>query len=519
MKKNIIKSFVLCAMLGTAGLMTSCNDALDIIQEGELNEDAIFTNVSNLQKYLDGDVYSSADPSNEIYLTGVITDELKLGYRNGGQERDLHRFFLYNNDSYTTNMWAQHYKLINRVNRLLAGAEKVTPKADEVEKYNSILAEARVLRAWAYVQLSAYFSTDMKDENALGVILLDHVPNAQEQLPRVSNAVIYNAINEDLAFAAENLIAGSDQFRVNIDFVNALQARFNLYRGNYDLAKQYAEQVINESGLALTKADVMSNAASGEEIGSDQWNEEFYKVSGSFNAYRNIWNDSERGEVISAFQRVGAGPSGNIGSYFNTNASNYSGSPMWVWGRNLFNLLNETEGDIRRLAYVDPTSLIDENYLTSSSPLNSDVLIVDKYPGKPSFSTKNDIKIFRLSEMYFILAEAEARLGNINKAQILVQEVRAARNYLGLATTPTYATMQEALKDILKERRIELALEGHRYIDLKRLAVDAGVSMDRNTTDDIVEVRNLENGSHIYTLPIPLSEMSANSKVVQNPGY
>lgn len=519
MKKNIIKSFVLCALLGSASFMTSCNDAIDIVQEGELDEAVIFTSVSNLQKYLDGDVYSSADPSNEIYLSAVISDEVKPGYRSGGQEYGLHRFFLSSNEEYTQNTWLQHYKLINRVNRLLQGAEKITPAANEVEKYNKILAEAKALRAWAYVQLSAYFSTDMKDPNALGVILSTEVPDLYAQLPRVKNAEIFALIESDLAFAASNLGSGADQFKVNIDFVNALNARYNLYRGNYELAKTYANKVISESGLELTVANPISNAASGEEIGTEAWNTEFYKTAGSFNAYRNMWNDTDRGEIVSAFQRVGAGPTGNIGSYFNTNSSNYSGVPMWVWGRNLFNLLNETEGDIRRLSYVDPTALIDENYETSSSPLNSDVLVIDKYPGKVSFSTKNDIKVFRLSEMYFIAAEAEARLGNLAKANELVQAVRVARNYLGTATTPTYAGTQAALADILKERRLELALEGHRFIDLKRLAVDAGVSMDRNATDDIVEVQNLENGSYKYTLPIPLAEISANPTVEQNPGY
>ncbi|RLZ08307.1 RagB/SusD family nutrient uptake outer membrane protein [Faecalibacter macacae] len=519
MKKNIIKSFVLCALLGSASFMTSCNDAIDIVQEGELNEAVIFTSVSNLQKYLDGDVYSSADPSNEIYLSAVISDEVKPGYRSGGQEYGLHRFFLSSNEEYTQNTWLQHYKLINRVNRLLQGAEKITPAANEVEKYNQILAEARALRAWSYVQLSVYFSTDMKDANALGVILSTDVPTTQTKLPRVKNAEIFALIESDLAFAASNLGAGADQFKVNIDFVNALNARYNLYRGNYELAKTYANKVINESGLELTVANPISNEASGEEIGTEAWNAEFYKTAGSFNAYRNMWNDTNRGEIVSAFQRVGAGPTGNIGSYFNTNSSNYSGVPMWVWGRNLFNLLNETEGDIRRLSYVDPTALIDENYETSSSPLNTDVLVIDKYPGKVSFSTKNDIKVFRLSEMYFIAAEAEARLGNLAKANELVQAVRVARNYLGTATTPTYAGTQAALADILKERRLELALEGHRFIDLKRLAVDAGVSMDRNATDDIVEVQNLENGSYKYTLPIPLAEISANPTVEQNPGY
>lgn len=520
MKKNIIKSFVLCALLGSTSFLSSCNDALDIVQEGELNESAIFTSVSNLQKYLDGDVYVAADPSNEIYLSAVISDEVKPGYGSGGQEYSLHRHFLSSNDKYTTNIWAQHYKLINRVNRLLAGAEKITPAANEVEAYNKILAEARALRAWSYVQLSAYFSADMKDANALGVILLNDVPNAEAQLARVSNAEIFALIDKDLEFAASILENGSDHYKVDINFVNALSARYNLYKGEYDLAKTYANKVINESGLTLTVADPISTTTSGEEIGTGVWNSEFYKTSGSFNDYRNLWNDTSRGEIISSFRRIGSEKHfTGIGSFFNTNSSDYTGTPMWVWGRNLFNIINETAGDIRRLSYVDPTSKIDENYLTSSSPINTDVLVIDKYPGKTNYSTKNDLKVFRLSEMYFIAAEAEAQLGNLAQANSLVQAVRVARNYLGLANTLSYSSKAVALQDILKERRVELALEGHRFIDLKRLAVEAGVSMDRNATDDIVEVHNLENGSYKYTLPIPLSEISGNRNIVQNPGY
>ncbi|MBF0596981.1 RagB/SusD family nutrient uptake outer membrane protein [Faecalibacter rhinopitheci] len=518
MKKNIIKSLVLSALLGSAGVMTSCNDAVDIIQEGELNEAAIFTSVSNLEKYLEGDVYSAADPSNEIYLSAVISDEVKPGYRSGGQEYSLHRHFLSSNEEYTSNIWAQHYKLINRVNRLLAGAEKITPTAAETAKYNKIIGEAKALRAWAYVQLSAYFSTDMKDQNALGVILLKDVPNAEQKLPRVTNAEVYALIEEDLAFANSVLSTGADHYRVDLNFVNALQARFNLYKGNYELAKQYANEVISGSGLVLTDASSVINEDLGE-VGSPEWNEGFYKTEGSFSAYRNIWNDTARGEIITSFERMGSGPTGNIGSYFNTNNSNYDGSPMWVWGRNLFNIFDQTAGDVRRLSYVDPTALIDEDYATASSPFNSDVLVIDKYPGKTNFSTKNDLKVFRLAEMYLIVAEAEAKSGNLAQANAAVQAIREARNYLGLAATPTYTSVADALKDILKERRVELALEGHRFIDLKRLAIEAGVTMDRNATDDIVETQNLENGSYKYTLPIPLKEISANSTIQQNPGY
>lgn len=504
---------------GSLLTISSCSDALEIRQPGEIDNSVIFTNVNNLEKYLIGDVYPNADPSNEIYLSAVLSDEVKPGYRSGGQEFQLHRFFLANNDTYTSNIWLQHYRLINRVNRLIEGANNLTPDASEINRYNKILGEARALRAWAYTQLSAYFSTDMKNPQALGVILLETVPSADTKLLRSKNFEIYELIESDLNFAASVLQRGSTQYKVDIDFVNATRARFYTYIADYTKAKLYANEVISSSGLTLTQAN--PSTINNLTIGSTNWNDSFYATTGSFNPYQNMWNDSERGEIITSFQRIGAGPSGNIGTFWNTNNSSYTGVPMWVWGRNLFNIFYNTPGDIRRYTYLDPTALIDDNYLNSNSPLNTDVLVINKYPGKPNFPTKNDIKIFRLSEMYLIMAEAYAFENNYTEAKNYVKSVRESRNYLGNVTIQDYTNFQDALKDILVERRVELALEGHRFIDLKRLAADAGITMDRNETDDIVDVSNLANGDYRYTLPIPLREISINPNLAQqqNPGY
>ena len=119
------------------------------------------------------------------------------------------------------------------------------------------------------------------------------------------------------------------------------------------------------------------------------------------------------------------------------------------------------------------------------------------------------------------MAECAVAENDLVTANQYIQKVREARNYLGKAVTPVYNNEKEALADILKERRVELAFEGHRYIDLKRLAEKAGVSMDRNRTDDAtgVVVENLPNGDYRYTLPIPLSELAGNPNLKQNRGY
>ncbi|MDO4880756.1 MAG: RagB/SusD family nutrient uptake outer membrane protein [Capnocytophaga sp.] len=514
MKKNIIKISLLSAFLGIVG----CQDAIDITQDGEITTDVFFSSVDNLQNFLVGDVYYNAQNANAIYLTSVLTDEVKPGAGSGGQQFQLHRFFLDPSTSLPANIWANNYRAINRATRLIEGAKKVTPTNDtERATYNDILAQARTIRALSYLFLETYFSEDMTDDNALGVVILNEVPNIDTKLPRSTNKEVFEAMEEDLVFAEANLKNTNSRYYASKNLVYAIRARLNLYRGKYSEAKTYAQKVIDESGLTLTTALPIPSGT----VGSSTWNTDFYKDA-STSPYRQIWSDNSQGEVVFAFARPQSGGTyTSIATYYNTNRSSIDGTPMWAMGRNLFNILNETQGDIRRYAYIDPTSTIDANYLTSQSPLTTDQLIVDKYPGKGSSTSRNDEKIFRLSEMYFILAECAVNDNDLASAKNYIQQVREARNYLGLATTPTYATATEAYADILKERRVELAFEGHRYIDLKRLADKAGVTMDRNQTDDVVPVTIIQNGDYRYTLPIPLSEIAGNSALAtqQNRGY
>jgi hypothetical protein len=182
---------------------------------------------------------------------------------------------------------------------------------------------------------------------------------------------------------------------------------------------------------------------------------------------------------------------------------------------------------VRRYTNVDPTSLINQNYATDPNYIATDVLVIDKYPGKPGFVTRNDIKVFRLSEMYFILAECLANEGNINGASnsvaSVIKQIRDARNFLGAQPLPVYADATAAWAGILDERRLELCFEGFRYIDMKRLGTLAGQTLDRHPTDDQISGAELSipNNDYRFTMPIPLDEINGNPGIAsqQNPGY
>jgi hypothetical protein len=111
------------------------------------------------------------------------------------------------------------------------------------------------------------------------------------------------------------------------------------------------------------------------------------------------------------------------------------------------------------------------------------------------------VLVIRLAEMYLIKAEALAFTnGDIPTIQ---QNIDMIRSRAGLS--PTTATTYNELKlAIENERRFEFAFEGHRWFDLVRTK--------RATT-----VLGINENQTLF--PIPLSEMTTNKLMTQNPGY
>jgi hypothetical protein len=483
--------------LGSLILISSCSDALDIVQKGEIYRADAFKTVADLRGFLVGDVYSRINNTSEIAFTSIFTDEVGIGPSNGGQAKELHRFQLNANSDEPSAIWSTHYTVINRVNRLIEFADLVvTTNATDLAAKNAVLAEARALRAYSYIQLVSFFSVDPANPNALGVILSTTVdkPNLVIDRPRVSNQLIYDLIESDFAFAQAYLPATATNYKfVTQKFIDAARARMYIYRKDYVKAKQYA--------TAATGA--LSTA----------------------NTYNGMWGDAAQGECIFAASRPSGGTWSNISSTWYFNLTSATGGCFLDMGRNLFNLYDQFPNDVRRATWIDATAMVDPAYATNFYYVTTDVLPINKYPGKTSQPLRNDLKLFRNSEMVLILAECEvgSATPNLAAAAALVRSIRTARTFANpLPALPVYGNAQAAWADILLERRKELAFEGHRYLDIKRLAALAGnqgITRD-NTDDDIVDQPlTLALSDYRFTLPIPQSEIAGNVNIQQNPGY
>jgi starch-binding outer membrane protein, SusD/RagB family len=125
--------------------------------------------------------------------------------------------------------------------------------------------------------------------------------------------------------------------------------------------------------------------------------------------------------------------------------------------------------------------------------------------GEPALNWNNNTREIRLADVYLMAAEAIVRSpnGDAGKASSYLNRVRSR---VGLQ--PFVGQTGAALLDLIyKERRFELATEGHRFFDLVR-------------TEKAAEtLKGFVKGKSEF-LPIPQQEIDITvGKLKQNPGY
>ena len=181
-------------------------------------------------------------------------------------------------------------------------------------------------------------------------------------------------------------------------------------------------------------------------------------------------------------------------------------------------LWRDTNGDI----FFEPADklkdLFDRNndirFATFFGSGGGDTSIVTKYPGSGRGPQINDLKLVRLAEMYLIRAEAYAEKSQLTNAANEINALRRERiaGYSDVA----FASKDIAISEIMDERFKELCYEGFRFFDLKRrtLPISRNLSDSRNGN-----WQTLAANSYLFALPIPQTEFSGNSNMVQNPGY
>lgn len=529
-----MKKLLSLLFVATGFMFVSCDEDLtETFVPGQLTDQVAVTNSNELQRLLNSG-YNILTNREAAVFTSVFTDEATKGYNNGGQGVNTEIVFnIFPASAAPTAIWQSNYFALARINRVIDFSNRIVAvDAADQALINRIKAEALVLRAYAHLNILAYFSPNTKDDTALAGILANRIIGTDERPSRVTNAVFYTQIHQDLddalAIFAVDGASTSERYARPV-FAKGLKARAYAYKGDYLNAEIWADDVITTSGILLADR----------------------------NQYINMfWRDTyaPNRELIFVLHRTQQQNTqgGNLHNGWCSVRPNVGGSPFYEVGRSLFNILNpgptpvspsllfNNVNDVRAATIIAPSSVMSSDYQNSPDYLNDDRLILHKHGGIISGTTgtntwattatnanNNGHKVMRLSEMYLIKAECRAAASDLIGTATAIDAIRDAR-YGSDQALPVYANVTAAWKGVLDERRLELAFEGHRYIDIKRLGVQAGISgLDRDPMDYNTDGLNIPGGdpanlpltSHKWALPIPQSEINGNGGIQQNAGY
>lgn len=355
--------------------------------------------------------------------------------------------------------WDFYYTVIQHANIFLRGYEqRLSPEDQKNPTVLYAKGEAQALRAYAYFQLVQLFAKRYDPATAdkeLGVILRterDAVADLYQPIPRSTIAEIYKFIDQDLKTAREllkDLPQKEERNHLRYSTVCAIAARVALVKSDWAGAEALAKEAIEKSNSRLQVGNELLDGFNNFQASEWMW------------GYRN----SETQQT-----------------YFNGFLAHYSYNFVGGWedifryaiNRSIYDEMGPN--DVRRKWWycydLDQTLPpgADDGYLniTNGIPYFEITGQCVKYAVKDPKSSKGDVEIMRLGEMYYILAEAQARQNKTAEAQQTLYDVVKTRDTDFVKPTETGTAL---LDKIFLHKRIDLLFEGVRFLDMKRLGI------------------------------------------------
>lgn len=487
MKKTIIASIISLSLIS----IYSCNDFLDldpisqsIAIDNSTTDSVLYKTASEVEAALAG-AYS--DFKNEYYqLDYFVNGDAQSDDAYAGADNPANfQIDDYDIDATNSNVsrdWAYLYSTIGKANAVINNVDKVPDPSLTDARRREILGEASFIRAFQYFQLVRLWGDVPLQLTEVTTISIDVLDDIFPILfpPRTPAEDVYAQIIADLEVALAHVrTTAPHKGFVTKGAVNAMLAKVYATIEPHDWSKvlQYCDAVI-AGGYSLVPE------------------------------YEDLWSTTENTtESIFEINYDGGSNDGNWGT------------KMWrgldwkkfnIPSNDLVKAFDQEQDVIRKdasIIWLDVSGKwSDPHWPQTHYPF------INKYRNFQEGSDQNNIFI-RLADILLLKAEALNEMGDLNGAKGLVDQIRAR-----VDLSPTTANTKEAMRlAIEKERRLELAFEGHRWYDLKR-------------TGRAIEVINAATGvggqplgymlnENRLVWPIPQAELDKNTKLIQNPGY
>lgn len=544
MKTNIIKRIAFCTLsvVTLSFGMTGCKDYLTAQEPGVTMLADFFGSKEAAVQCVTGCYvplmweYNSTYYS-EWFIGDIVSDDALKGGQNTNDMSaafDMENWQTTPSNQILLDFYRAQYQGIARCNLALQNIPNMaTDTAFSSSLKNRLIGEAHFLRGYYYFRLLRVFG---------GVPMITKVISSETEWeqPRASVESMFAQIKSDFEQANKYLwkrseLEDAEVGRATKGAAQAMLLKVNLYEASpywrskvtqnatdlYQAAKAWGDSIIDSHEYMLVdSADYQKMFALEGENGK----ESVFEIQ-----YMEVpWGDYGEGNGFTAgsFTQI----------LVRSRNSNIGGG--WGFNHPTWNLYNEFEaGDPRRdVAILRPTSFeneVEETYL-GSPLLNRKYGMYDnpnegggmgKWGLHASRGPLNNKQI-RYADVLLMYAEACLGAGDNGKAQDALNEVRTR---MSMPTYPGYSisvngivvaapTLEQAIRH---ERRMELAMEGHRWFDLVRWG-NTKAHMDAYKATESVEAQNQMRtfiaGKH-EIFPLPAEEIELNPALEQNDNY
>jgi hypothetical protein len=501
--KNHIKIFIV-ASLTTVSTFTACKKTLDIKPSDQIESSTALSTRSGVEATVIS-IYATLKAQSEygnalIGLGEALADNGRSTNRSGryvGEAQNAKGSHYFH--------WTNSYSAINRINLVLKALPGINQPSFTQAQKDAYTGELKFLRALYYFDLVKTYAyipgADVPSQNLGGVPLVLVPTETIDQAltistPRAPIDDVYTQIYTDLDDAMAKISTTTSVKRATFLGAEALYSRVALYRKDFAKVITLASDVIAKASGAghplLTAANYVAGFRSA--VNPESLFEVAYTIPSESLGVNVSLQTLFTTLTVPGNRTVGAGfgdlvPTSTLLTALGITVTGNGGASAVITARS---------ADVRNQLYELGSTLRGTPYYVECT----------KFIGRSGQPNLDDVPVVRTSEMYLNRAEAYANLGGNDV--LALADVNAIRINRGL--TPAVALTGAALStEIALQRRLELAFEGHRFLDLKRQGQDI-VKPALGTTVAFTNPIILAN--------IPQADVDASLGVLkQNPGY
>lgn len=456
------QQYILILIFSVATLLTACNKQLDIEPKQDVDAATAITTSENVDAAVIG-MYSllgngALYGTNLLMIPDLQSADGYASWRGTFQSyRQIANKNMSRDNADALRTWEYGYKAINLANIILESMNLVT----DADQKNQLEGEAFFVRGITHFELARLYALPWgatPTNNQPGIVIKTKATQdetaAFEQKARNTVSEVYTQVITDLTTAAQKL-PKTNGTRANRYAAYAFLSRVYLQQHDYAKALVAADSVIKNGGFEL-------NASISAVFDNKNTRESIFEIQQNDQNNAGIANDG-MATFYASLVGIGRADVRMVSDFLDTYDENDLRLSQWY--------------------YVGVGARKGNTYCSKWK----------------SFS--QNLPVIRLAEMYLTRAECNVRLGSAvgdTPANDVAKIINPLRVNLAEIANPT-------LNDILNVRYHEIAFEGIRIHDVKRLKIATG---------------DYEWDSDDLVFPIPQREVDAtNGVIVQNPGY